>query len=177
MKILLIHNDYGKYSGEEAVVDKMATMFTKQGHQVVQYRRSSTEIGNHKLSMACAFFSGIYSPSGVKGLRELLRQEQPDIVNIHNLYPFISPAALFECRKAGLPVIMTIHNYRLICPTGLFMRDNKPCEKCLVKGSEWGCIRHNCENSMVKCIGYTLRNIYSRRSGDETYMDSQCLRI
>lgn len=61
---------------------------------------------------------------------DALRRERPDIVNVHNLYPFISPAALFECKKSGVPVVMTIHNFRLICPTGLFMRDGLPCEVC-----------------------------------------------
>ena len=54
-------------------------------------------------------------------MREALRRERPDIVNVHNLYPFISPAALFECKKAGVPIVMTIHNFRLICPTGIYI--------------------------------------------------------
>ena len=72
----------------------------------------------------------------MKGLREILEREKPDVVNVHNLYPFISPAALFECKKAKVPVVMTVHNFRLICPTGLFMRNGKPCEVCLQKRNE-----------------------------------------
>ena len=85
---------------------------------------------------------GIYSSSGVRGMRDALRRERPDIVSVHNLYPFISPAALFECKKAGVPIVMTIHNFRLICPTGLFMRDGLPCEVCLERGNEWSCVRY-----------------------------------
>ena len=95
-------------------------------------------------------------------MREALERENPDIVNIHNLYPFISPAALRECHKAGVPVVMTIHNFRLMCPTGLFMRDNHPCELCLDKGNEWGCIRYNCEHSTLKSLGYAARNAVAR---------------
>ena len=98
-------------------------------------------------------------------MRQALEKEKPDVVNVHNLYPFISPAALFECRKAGVPVVMTVHNFRLICPTGLFMRDGKPCETCLQRGNEWSCIRYNCEHSILKSAGYALRNAYARQTG------------
>lgn len=162
MKILLVHNNYGKYSGEEAVVDKMAAMLQAHGHKVCFYRKSSENARKSLLGKIQGFLSGIYSPSGVKGMREALQREKPNMVNVHNLYPFISPAALFECKKAGVPVVMTVHNFRLICPTGLFMREGKPCEACLEKGNEWSCIRYNCEDSLLKSVGYTLRNVYAR---------------
>lgn len=165
MKILLVHNNYGKYSGEEAVVDKMASMFSEHGHEVCFYR-STTERSRESLSGKIkGFLCGIYSPSGVKGLREILEREKPGVVNVHNLYPFISPAALFECKKTKVPVVMTVHNFRLICPTGLFMRNGKPCEVCLQKRNEWGCIQYNCEHSYFKSVGYTLRNVYARWTG------------
>lgn len=165
MKILLVHNSYGKYSGEESVVDKMAAMFQSYGHEICVYRQSSEDERKSVRGKMRGFLSGIYSPSGVKGMHEALIKQQPDVVNVHNLYPFISPAALFECKKAGVPVVMTIHNFRLICPTGLFMRNEKPCETCLEKGNEWSCIRYNCEHSLLKSIGYTLRNVYARWTG------------
>lgn len=95
-------------------------------------------------------------------MAEILLKEKPDIINVHNLYPFISPAALFECKKANIPVVTTVHNFRLICPTGLFMRNGKPCEQCLDRKNEWSCIKYNCEHSIFKSIGYTLRNVYAR---------------
>ena len=165
MKILILHNNYGKYSGEEAVVDKMSTMLRTHGHTVCFYRLTSEGNRESLTGKVKGFLCGIYSPKGVKGVREALRREKPDVVNVHNLYPFISPAALFECKKAGVPVVMTIHNFRLICPTGLFMRDGKPCETCLQKGNEWSCIRYNCEHSRLKSLGYALRNMYARWTG------------
>ena len=165
MKILIVHNNYGRYCGEEAVVDKMAAMFQQHGHTVVFYRLTSEGFRDSLLGNVKGFFCGIYSPSGVKGMRDVLEAEHPDIVNVHNLYPFISPAALFECKKLGIPVIMTVHNFRQICPTGLFMRNGMPCEFCLQKGNEWGCIKFNCENSIVKSVGYAARNWFARRTG------------
>lgn len=162
MKILLVHNNYGKYSGEEAVVDKMATMLQGLGHEVAQLRMSTEGLRDSAGGKIKGFVAGIYSPAGVRAMREALKREKPDVVNVHNLYPFISPAALRECKRAGVPVIMTVHNFRLICPTGLFMRDGGPCEYCLTKGNEWGCVKFNCENSLLKSVGYAARNAVAR---------------
>lgn len=163
MKILLVHNDYGKYSGEEAVVEKMAGMLAGLGHEVAQLRMTTAGARESLSGKIRGFVSGIWCPSGVKAMREALEREKPDVVNVHNLYPFISPAALRECKRVGVPVVMTIHNFRLMCPTGLFMRDGRPCELCLRKGNEWGCVRYNCEHSALKSIGYAARNAVARR--------------
>lgn len=165
MKILMVHNDYGRYSGEEAVVDRLVSDCRKAGFEVREFRTSTKDARGNLSGNIRGFFSGIYSIKGVRQMREALRDFKPDIVHVHNLYPFISPAALFECRKAGVKVIMTVHNYRLICPTGLFLRNGLPCEECLQRGNEWGCIKHNCEGSRLKTLGYTLRNSVARLTG------------
>ena len=162
MKVLIVHNEYGKYSGEEAVVDRMVTLFSNLGHQVVQLRMTTVGARESVTGRIRGFVSGIFCPSGVRSMRDIIDKEKPDIINVHNLYPFISPEALRECKKAGIPVIMTIHNFRLICPTGLFLRDGIPCEYCLEKGNEWGCVKYNCENSLLKSIGYAARNAVAR---------------
>lgn len=162
MKVLLVHNDYGKYSGEEAVVDKMAVMLQELGHEVAQLRMTTAGSRENLSGKIRGFVSGVYCPSGVRAMREALEREKPDVVNVHNLYPFISPAALRECKKAGVPVVMTVHNFRLMCPTGLFMRDGRPCELCLQRGDEWGCVRYNCEHSILKSLGYAARNMVAR---------------
>lgn len=162
MKILLVHNDYGKRSGEEAVVDKMDGIFASLGYETAQLRMSTATVRGTLAGKIRVFFAGMWSPAGVRAMRDTLRREKPDVVNIHNLYPFISPASLRECRKAGVPVVMTVHNFRLICPTGLFMRDSAPCEICLERGHEWGCVRHNCEHSPFKSLGYAVRNAVAR---------------
>src|ERR1700712_4571891 len=113
MKILIVHNNYGRYSGEEAVVDKMGDMLRTHGHETSFFRADTAAYQQGLRNKMRMFLSGIYSYRGVRGLKKALRTEKPDIVNVHNLYPFISPAALFACRAAGIPVVMTVHNYRL----------------------------------------------------------------
>lgn len=163
MRILVVHNDYGCYSGEEAVVDRFITDMRENGHEVETLRRTSKFFRHSLLGRVKAYFSGLYSFEGVAMMREAIATFKPDVVNVHNLYPFISPASLKECRKAKIPVIMTVHNYRLICPTGLFLREGKPCEECLQAHKERPCILHNCEHSLFRSIAYAHRNKVARR--------------
>lgn len=170
MKILIVHNDYGKYSGEEAVVDQYIADDRASGFEVEVMRRTSKFQRDTLWGKIHGFFSGVYSASGVHMMRNAIRVFQPDVVHIHNLYPFISPAVLFPCRQAGIPVVMTVHNYRLLCPNGLFLRDQHPCEECLVSGNEWNCVRHNCEGQISRSFGYALRSVTARTS--RAYIDN-----
>jgi glycosyltransferase involved in cell wall biosynthesis len=161
VKILLVHNEYGKFSGEEAVVQSLSRLLAEHGHQVHHFSRSSANIPDMRLGEIRAFFSGIYSFSSKKAMRQYLREFKPDIVHIHNLFPLISPSILPVCRKAGIPVVMTVHNYRLVCPNGLHMTHGQICEKCS-GGKEWWCVIRNCEGSFFKSFGYALRNYIAR---------------
>lgn len=162
MNLLLIHNNYGVYSGEEAVVDQQIALFRELGHTVQIYRKTTEgERGTMKGNIK-GLFQGFYSPSSVRDVKRLLCRQKPDVVVVHNLYPYISPAILEPIHRAGIPIVMTIHNYRLVCPTGLFMRGGQPCELCLQKGNEWSCIRYNCEGSLLKSVGYAGRNWFAR---------------
>ena len=165
MKILITHNDYGRPSGEEAAVDHMTEMMTAHGHQISLYRPSTAAYQQGFSNKIHMFFSGLYSWQGIKDIRKTLKEETPDIINIHNLYPFISPAALFACKAAGIPIVMTVHNYRLVCPTGLLLRNGQPCEHCLHERSEWGCFRYNCTRNLFKSFGYSLREYVARTTG------------
>lgn len=170
MKVLIVHNDYGIYTGEEAVVDRMIADGKRGGLEIATLRLSSKNLRDTLPGKIRGFFAGIWSFKGRRMMRKSLRTFKPDIVQIHNLYPFISPAVLPLCHKAGIPVIMTVHNYRLICPTGLFLRDGKPCENCLRNGNERDCIRYNCEHNLFRSIGFAIRNMVARRT--KAYLDN-----
>ncbi len=169
MNILIIHNEYGAYSGEEAVVDRQISLFQELGHAVRVYRKTSAGQRGTLLGNIKGLLQGFYSHASVRDIDQIIQENKPDAVVIHNLYPYISPAILKPIQRAGVPIIMTVHNYRLMCPTGLFMRNTAPCELCL-GGHEFNCIKHNCEHSWFKSIGYAGRNWYARIT--RAYMDN-----
>jgi len=162
VKVLLVHNEYGKPSGEEMVVNGTRRLLEEHGHEVVCFTRSSAEIETMRWGRTRSFFSEIYSQPSRLTMRRLLAERRPDVVHIHNLFPLISPSILPECRNAGVPVVMTLHNYRLVCPNGLEMVRGRICDKCS-GGREYWCIIRNCEGSYPKSIGYAIRNYVARK--------------
>ncbi|MDO7138861.1 glycosyltransferase family 4 protein [Algibacter lectus] len=162
MKILIIHNKYGKFSGEEAVVEAQIALLQENGHEVITYFRSSEELEDMTNAKLKAFVSAFNNPTSNKAIKNILLKEKPDVVHIHNLYPLISPAILPMIKKMGFPIAMTVHNYRLLCPSGLFFSNGKICEKCTGSSKELNCITNNCEGSLFKSTGYALRNMWSR---------------
>jgi glycosyltransferase involved in cell wall biosynthesis len=163
MKILFIHNSYGKFSGEEAVVEAQIALLQREGHQIITYFRSSAELEKSSFAKMGAFFTGLYNRKAIADVLTIIQAEKPDVVHIHNLYPIISPAILPVIRAHNIPIVMTVHNYRLLCPNGLFFTEGKVCERCVGKGKELNCIAYNCENSCLKSAGYALRNYWARK--------------
>jgi glycosyltransferase involved in cell wall biosynthesis len=110
-----------------------------------------------------AFLNAFYNPKAVKELKQLIQREQPDLIQIQNLYPFISPAVIRMIKRQNIPLVMRCPNYRLFCPTGLHLDGQaKVCEQCLSGLRELNCIKKNCENNHFKSLGYGLRNYVAR---------------
>jgi glycosyltransferase involved in cell wall biosynthesis len=173
MKILMIHNKYGKHSGEEAVVDAQIKLLQDNGHEVITYFRSSEELETMPYAKIKAFFLGIRNNRSVRDIKEIILKNKPDIVHIHNLYPLISPVILPVIKSFNVPIAMTIHNYRLLCPNGLFFTKGKICEKCTSATKELNCVINNCEGSIFKSAGYALRSFWARFTGEyKDYVDS-----
>lgn len=165
MNILLAHNDYARFSGEEAAIENVARALMDHDHAVSWFRRSSTGIGDSVLRKGQALFSGIYSFDARHALARLLDQHTFDVAQVQNLYPFLSASILPELKSRDIPVVMRCPNYRLFCPTGLHLRDGHVCEECLGGLREWHCVRHNCESDWFKSIGYAARNAFGRLTG------------
>jgi glycosyltransferase involved in cell wall biosynthesis len=161
MKVLIVHNMYGQISGEETVIENLAALLKKRGVSVCRFSRSSAEIADKLSGKAAAFFSGIHNPFAAKAFGEFLQSNRPDVVHIHNLYPLISPSILPVCKDFGVPVVMTVHNFRLACPNGLLLSHGEICHRCL-GGREYWCVLRNCENDIFKSTGYALRTAVAR---------------
>jgi len=162
MRVAIVHNAYGKPSGEETAIETQAALLQARGHSVVRFQRSSAEIETMMFGNARAFFTGICNPAARRAFARFLDRERPDVIHVHNLFPLISPAILAECRRA--PTVMTLHNFRLICPNALLLRNGRLCRDCL-GGREYRCVLHNCERNFSKSLGYALRTAFARRSG------------
>jgi exopolysaccharide biosynthesis WecB/TagA/CpsF family protein len=145
MKVLIIHNEYLNRGGEDSVVAAEIDLLQAAGHRIIRYTRSNSEITPQSLiQKATLAANSIWSVKGSRALQEVIRRERPDIAHFHNTFPLISPSAYSTCHDAGIPVVQTLHNYRLICPAGNLFREGSPCEECIGKRSAWPGVVHGC---------------------------------
>lgn len=148
MKFLLVHNHYNQKGGEDAIFKQEAELLREAGHYVIEYRRSNDELKElglqQKLKVPARL---VWASDTVKELRSLIQKEDPDVAHFHNTFMMISPAAYYACHRAGVPVVQTLHNYRLLCPAATFYRDGHVCEDCLGKTPPWPGVLHACYRS------------------------------
>lgn len=151
MKVLLVHNRYrsASPSGEDRVVDQEATALTAKGHSVARFERFSDDIAHWSLgARALVPVQVVWSDEVRRSLGQVLRKLRPDVVHVHNTFPLISPSVLYACRNERVPVVTTLHNYRLVCPSGDLFRNGEVCHDC-VGQFPLPAVRHGCYRSSV----------------------------
>ena len=162
MRILQIHNYYQQEGGEDAVLANEKALLEEAGHEVIQHLCHNDEIQSTYAKVRSALEIA-YSARQRKRLSRLLHDVRPDIVHVHNFFPLFTPSIFDACRQAALPSVMTLHNYRLICPGALLMRDGHICEDCL-QGSAYRAIWHRCyRESMAGTFAVSRMVEYHRR--------------
>lgn len=141
--VLVIHNRYLDPGGEDSVVSAEIALLRSRGHRVLQYARHNRELAQFSgARKALLPFTTMWDYESYCELRALIHQEHPAIAHCHNLLPLLSPAVYHACAAEGVPVVQTVHNYRLVCPGGNFFHDGERCDAChgsLVKAVFHGC--------------------------------------
>ena len=142
--ILKVHNLYQQPGGEDESVRSECAMLTGAGHSVIRYGRDNDEILAYSLiEKASLGLRTVWAWDSCDHIRALLRAKKPDIVHFDNTFPLISPAVYYACRDAGVPVVQTLRNYRLLCPGATFQRAGRICEDCLGH-NPWRGVLHGC---------------------------------
>jgi glycosyltransferase involved in cell wall biosynthesis/SAM-dependent methyltransferase len=146
MKILVVHNRYrsASPSGENRVVDQETKALVAAGHEVEHFERLSDDIEDFSWSEKLLVPGQVvWSPSAAREIGRVLGSFKPDVVHVHNLFPMISPSVLHACRRHLVPAVVTLHNYRQICPSGDLFRDGKTCHDCVGR-IPLPAVRHGC---------------------------------
>ncbi len=143
MRVLIVHNVYQQQGGEDSVVDAEIELLLSRGHAVELYSRNNDEINamSHLQVIGQIFWSSRTNTD----IADLIANFQPDIIHVHNTFPLISASLYWVASKASIPIIQTLHNFRLLCPQAMFLRDGRLCEDCLGhvpwRGAVHGCYR------------------------------------
>jgi glycosyltransferase involved in cell wall biosynthesis len=148
MKVLTIHNSYQERGGEDTVFEAEQNLLRAHGHDVVASREDNSTVTNPSLAASIRLASGtVWSTSSYRKITETIRRFKPDVAHFHNTLPLVSPSAYYACHKLGVPVVQTLHNYRLLCPAATLFRDGAVCEECishsLLRSVRYGCYRQS----------------------------------
>ncbi|AFY53079.1 glycosyltransferase [Rivularia sp. PCC 7116] len=165
MKILLLHNRYKLPGGEDGVVQVEKSLLEKNNHQVSLFEVTNDDIAGG-WSKVSAAVSAVYSYSAKQQVSEEIIRFRPDVVHVHNFFPLLSPSVYDACQEHQLPVVQTLHNYRLACPKAIPFRDGKICEDCIGKSIPWDSIVHGCyRDSRLQSSVVTAMNTWHKLRG------------
>jgi len=162
MKVMQVINQHRFRGGADVMAERTAALLTRNGHESILLSRDSRVLGRGAVGKARAFVSGMYSRAGRRFMVSSLRAHRPDLVHIHDVYPFFSPWVLRDCRREGVPVVMTCHDFRLTCPAATHLCGSAVCELCLGGHESW-CVLRNCRASRWESLGYALRSAVARK--------------
>lgn len=148
MRILVGHCRYRQPGGEDRYVDQLVDLLSSR-HEVGTFLRDNADLDSSVATVARMLAS-----------RALRRQAQsaiadfgPDVVHLHNVYPSIGPALHLAARKASVPIVMTVHNYRLRCANGLMFTEGAPCRRC-EDGNFGHALGHDCFPTSAQSAAY-----------------------
>lgn len=143
MRILLIHNFYQYWGGEDAYIKSLSKLLTDHGHSVYMYSKSSSDIKLFQDKFRTA--KGLYNNRTVyKELSQIVKKFKPDLAHSQNLIPLITKTAHEVCRDNNIPIVHTIQTYRYMCPKGTLFRNGKICRLCIGKRLQYPAIVHKC---------------------------------
>lgn len=143
MRVVVLHSRYlsGPVSGENRVVEEEVALLRDAGVDVTAFCPEPVVGG--VLDRARAAADAIWSARAARAVRDLVRARRADVVHVHNLFPTLSPAVIRAAHAAGAAVVMTLHNYRLMCLPAVLFRDGRPCTDCVGRAPLPGVV-HRC---------------------------------
>jgi glycosyltransferase involved in cell wall biosynthesis len=142
MKILMLHNRYLVRGGEDQITEAEAALLARHGHEVELLQEDNRRV--EELGAARTALRAVWSQESFRRIAARLREGRFDVVHVQNFFPLWSPSVYYAASRCGVPLVQTLHNYRLICANAIFFRQNRICEECLGRFAPWPGIVHAC---------------------------------
>lgn len=141
LRIIIAHCLYQFRGGEDSMCEAERDLLHRQGHEVILYQRKNEEI--HQMNKLAAASQTLWSAQTYGEVLRLAARSRADLIHVHNSFPLISPSLYWAAHRSRIPVIQTLHNFRLLCAQAMFLRNDAPCEKCLGR-IPWRGVMHRC---------------------------------
>ena len=142
LRVLMLHNFYQRPGGEDQVFQAEKKLLEERGHDVISYtahNHAITEMG--KVAVLRRTF---WNRDAYRGIRALIREQRPQVMHAHNTFPLISPSAFAAAHAERVPVVQTLHNFRLLCANGMLLRNGAVCERCVGRAIPWPAVTGRC---------------------------------
>jgi glycosyltransferase involved in cell wall biosynthesis len=142
-RVLQVHNRYREPGGEDAIAAAEAALLRGAGHTVIEHHVANPE---GVLRTAAQMAAAPWNVAAARAVRRHAVRARPDVAHVHNTWFALSPSVVAALRRSGVPVVVTLHNYRLVCLNALLLRDGRPCTDCVGRAPLPG-VRHRCYRS------------------------------
>jgi len=150
-RVLVVHNAYQQRGGEDSVVESEVALLREHGHEVELFLRHNDDVD--RLSKLDVARQTLWSSQTVRDVQATLQRFRPDVVHVHNTLPLVSPSVFWAASRMGVPTVMTLHNFRLLCPQATLLRDGAICESCVGR-LPLPAIQHRCyRDSLAHTVG------------------------
>ncbi|MFT4976978.1 MAG: glycosyltransferase involved in cell wall biosynthesis [Myxococcota bacterium] len=161
MRVLMIHTFHHARGGDTTYTRALTSLLEAAGHEVIPLamrhpdndpsvwearfppwispREAHSPAAGLRLARQM-----IWSPRAARAVRDLIRDARPDVAHIQHVHRHLTPSVLDPLNAAGIPVVWTVHDYELICPSGHLFTQGAPCERC--RGGDYtNAVRHRCK--------------------------------
>jgi glycosyltransferase involved in cell wall biosynthesis len=160
MRVLQLHTSYRNRGGEDAVVEAEGDLLRAAGHDVRTIRAANAP---SPLRAGQQLAQAPWNRGASRRVRRAIAAAPPDVIHVHNTWFALSPAVLPAARASGAAVVVTLHNYRLLCANGLLFRDGRPCTDC-VGTHPWHGVTHACyRSSRLQSVPAAATIAFNRR--------------
>lgn len=147
VKILYIYNLYQQSGGENLWFESEPDLLRKHGHTVFVYKRDNCDIAQRSSwGKASLLWEASWSERSYRDVQNIIEQKHPDLAHVYNTLALVTPSVYYACWRSRVPVVQTLYNYRLLCPSGTLLRSGRVCEECM-DYSPWRAVRHGCYRS------------------------------
>jgi len=170
MKVLLVHEFYRQYGGEDRVFEQERRLLQENGIEVYEYTFHNSDISLFQLPFLVK--NMIFNRKTYSDVKRIVKENKINIVHCHNIFPYISPSVYVAAKESGAKVIQTLHNYRFICPNATFYdyRKNKICTKCLDEGII-NAVTSDCSYNWMRNVILALVNTIYKKKNIFDYVD------
>jgi glycosyltransferase involved in cell wall biosynthesis len=164
LHIVFAHNRYRFRGGEDESREQEMTLLRSHGHHITEYI-----VDNRDISQPCniiAGFRSVWNGMQYDQMRAFLRNSRPDILKVDNFFPLLSPAIFDAAKSMGVATLLSVRNYRLICPAATLFRNGEICTQCVGSRFATPALRHRCyRDSVLQSSAVVLSNAYGHMHG------------